>query len=163
MDEIRGKRLGEVLASIGIISKEELKAVLSVQRLTNQPLGEILIDLEYADEDVILTLIGKHCGAPFIRLSEVDGIDYTLLKRIPDELLTEEFVFPFREEDDSLAVAMANPDDIEMKQKLEEMFGMSIKPYITSKSEIQGTIKNFQAKRSKRKKPRRLKKQKVKA
>ena len=143
VERMKGKRLGEVLTSMGIITTNQLREVLSVQKKTSLPLGKILVSLGYTDEEVILSLLGKFLNAPFIRLSEVDEIDYSLVNTLPKDMLIEELVFPVRKEENLLIVAMADPRNIELIQKLESMFGMKIKAYIASESEIKNMVERM--------------------
>src|SRR5665647_2690273 len=66
-----GKRLGEILIDAELITKEQLKEALAIQKKDNKPLGEILIDLNYVGESQLYKTLEYFFQVPYIDLVEI--------------------------------------------------------------------------------------------
>jgi len=63
-------RLGEILLKSKIITGEQLEIALSYQKTTGLPLGEMLVKLNYINEETMLQALCKHLNIPFIDLDK---------------------------------------------------------------------------------------------
>ena len=65
-----GQRLGQLLMRAGVITDKQLNDALEVHRATGSPLGRVLVDLGYATQGAILSVMAKRIGIEFIDFSE---------------------------------------------------------------------------------------------
>ncbi|MHB8762004.1 MAG: type II secretion system protein GspE, partial [Coriobacteriia bacterium] len=65
-----GQRLGALLMRAGIITERQLTDALEVHKATGSPLGRVLVDLGYATNGAILSVMAKQIGIEYVDFSE---------------------------------------------------------------------------------------------
>src|SRR5207253_7500554 len=73
-------RLGELLTKASLITQDQLKEALKVQKDTGGKLGETLIKLGFVSEEDITECLSQQFGVPSINLSHFE-IDPSVIKR----------------------------------------------------------------------------------
>ncbi|NLK97134.1 MAG: Flp pilus assembly complex ATPase component TadA [Epulopiscium sp.] len=141
------KRLGDILINGGLITKKQLDEALKERSASNKKLGEVLIELGYVTEKDILKTLEIQLGIPRINL-EKELINPEVPQRISEDLARRHMVFPFKEEDKVLHVAMADPLNFYGIDDLKIATGYGIKPYIATKKSIQIAIEKYYGKQS---------------
>ena len=68
-----GERLGLLLMKAGIISERQLDDALEVHKATGSPLGRVLVDLGYATQGAILSVMARQIGHPVHRLRRAEA------------------------------------------------------------------------------------------
>ncbi len=139
---LENKRLGEILKSLDFIDDKKLDEILEQQKSSKMKLGEVLSSMGYVDKEVILSLVGKQLGYPFIKVSEYEKISDEVLKLIPGNIAQQHMLIPFAKEGDVLKVAMSEPQDEEVRKAISVLTGLEVKAYITSEEEIIKAIEN---------------------
>ncbi|NMB15927.1 MAG: Flp pilus assembly complex ATPase component TadA [Firmicutes bacterium] len=129
------KRLGELLRDGGILTDDQLGRALEVQRKSDKRLGEILLDLGFADEEQIADALASHLEVPRVDLDQL-VVTPGAITLIPEEFASRYSVFPWKEEDSCLHVAMTDPLDIQVIDDLRMLTGLNVKPYVATLSEI---------------------------
>ncbi len=79
---------------------------------------------------------------PTIDLDEYE-IDRSTLKRLPQELCDAQHVIPVAIAGTSLVVAMTNPDDRDLIQKLELHAGINVEPVIAAREAIDKALRKY--------------------
>jgi general secretion pathway protein E/type IV pilus assembly protein PilB len=134
-------RLGDLLVQKGLISEEELQNALKRQKeLLNEgiseKLGEILVELGYITEKELLETLSEQLGYPFVDLYGED-INFEKLVKYPIQFLTSHKVLPFKEDEDYVYVATADPLDYDALETIERLAFKPVKVYIALKKDIQ--------------------------
>ncbi|MGM0441502.1 MAG: hypothetical protein ACQEQC_03680 [Elusimicrobiota bacterium] len=143
-DYFKNHRLGQILKSLDLIDNEKLEEVLDKYRRSNLRLGEILTHMGYVDKEVVLSLVGKKLGTPYIRLSEYEDIDHRLLVLIPEEIARKNELIPFQKKNNKLKIAMVEPQNEKVKNSIEVLTGYEVQAHIATKEEIDKAIeKNY--------------------
>jgi type II secretory ATPase GspE/PulE/Tfp pilus assembly ATPase PilB-like protein len=137
------KKLGEMLLDASLIDEGQLKTALARQQRSSKKLGEILVNLGYTNEELVLNLLGKQLDSPYIRIDETERIDNAILHRIPENLAERNLVLPVKVEDDTLWVAMSDPANQFLKKVLALLTGYHIKSYIASPKELKQAIARY--------------------
>ena len=75
-------RLGELLTKASLITQDQLKEALRVQKETGGKLGETLIKLNFVSEEDITECLSQQFGVPSINLQHFE-IDASVIKLIP--------------------------------------------------------------------------------
>lgn len=141
------QRLGDILINSGLITKKQLDEALKERSSSNKKLGEVLIELGYVTEKDILKTLEIQLGIPRINL-EKELINPEVPQLISEDLARRHVVFPFKEEDKVLYVAMADPLNFHAIDDLKIATGCGIKPYIATKKSIQIAIEKYYGKQS---------------
>jgi hypothetical protein len=131
--------LGQILLKRNLITKEQLKNALELQKKEGGVLGEVLVKLGYLTEkDVVIALIVQ-CGFPYIAVNKYD-IDPKVLSLISEAQARKYHVVPLDKVGDVLSVVMANPLDISIIEEIEKISNCKVATFIATKSEIEEAI-----------------------
>lgn len=94
---------------------------------------EVLYDLNLLSVDELNEVLSAVTGAPVIDpLYEINRVNVPedVLRALPNEMVLQHIVFPFRVQEGYLHVAMSNPTDNALVDELETKSGMAIKRYV---------------------------------
>jgi hypothetical protein len=133
------QELGEILIHYKVITPEQLKEGLKIQKNKGKRIGEILIDLGRVTQDEINWVLGKQLSLPYVQVN-VDNIDIQLSKNISEDILKKFKVIPMMELNDELVVAMADPTDEEAIEMIKEVTERKLKIVLASFENINETI-----------------------
>jgi len=86
-------KLGEMLVSAGIVTQQQIEEALVLQKQTGQKLGNILVNLGYITEDVLLSFLARQQGLEFVYLSEME-IDESVINMLPRIFIEKIRCFP---------------------------------------------------------------------
>lgn len=136
------RKLGDLLIDLGLISENNLNAVLEKQKITKKKLGEILIEEKYLTEREFFEVLEFQLGVPYVDLDRF-SIESDAPKLITANLAKRHTVIPVSIVDETLTLAMNDPldllaiDDVKLATKLE------VKPVIAGKHAILDAIDFF--------------------
>ena len=83
------KKLGEILVHYKIITPQQLKKALDIQKNTGKRIGEILIDKGWVTQDEINWTLGRQLDIPYVHINIENNIHEIFLKmnlQIPHDL-----------------------------------------------------------------------------
>ncbi len=140
-------KLGDLLIKEGIITPEELQIAIEKQQELKSKgiykrLGEILIDLGFVKEEALLKILSKQLGVEFIDLY-TEKMDYEILTSFPVSLLEENLVLPFKEDENFIHIATADPLNYDIFDMIERIVGKTPKIYIALTKDILHIIDNI--------------------
>ena len=134
--------LGQILIKRNLITSEQLKEALEIQKKEKGFLGEILVRLKHITEKDIVVALIVQCGFPYIAVNKYD-IDPNVIGLIPEEQARKFHVIPLDRVGDVLSLVMANPLDTAMIAGLEKATGCKIATFIATKAEIDEAISHW--------------------
>ena len=132
-------RLGEILLKSKIITGEQLEIALSYQKTTGLPLGEMLVKLNYINEETMRQALCKHLNIPFIDLDKFT-IDPSLRKLINKSYAKNNRVIPISNIGNTITLAMEDPTSTEVIKELRSSTGLSINVVTSTSSKIRHTF-----------------------
>ena len=140
-------RIGDLLVEKGYITKEELDIALKKQKDyraegRHKKIGEILVDLGFVDEKVLLKVLSEQLGIDFVDLY-TQKINYDFLSSFPINLLEENLVLPFKYDDNFVYIATADPLNYDIFEMIESFVGKSAKIYLALSNDILHIIENL--------------------
>jgi general secretion pathway protein E/type IV pilus assembly protein PilB len=139
-------RLGDLLIDEGLISEEQLKEAVKIQKESNftKKLGEILIDEGFVAGKDLLKVLSKQLGIEFIDIYG-EKIDFDALLKYPLKLLRNANAIPFKEDEDYVYVATSAPLNYEALEILENFIhDKPLKLYIALDSDIRQIYKRLE-------------------
>ena len=142
-------KLGQILISEKIITEQELKKALEMQKKEGIKLGEALVNLGLVSEKDIVVALAKQLSIPYISYSKgflKPAEDQHLSKLIPEEYARRHLLLPISKHLNSLTVAFVDPLDLITIDNLKHMTGCEINPIITTRSDLQRAIDEFYGK-----------------
>ncbi|MDZ4177906.1 MAG: ATPase, T2SS/T4P/T4SS family [Coriobacteriia bacterium] len=138
-----GQRLGQLLMRAGIITDRQLTDALEVHNATGSPLGRVLVDLGYATQGAILSVMAAQIGIPYVDFAERRP-DPNAVAAVPRELAERYTLMPVEiNESGELIVAMADPQNVLALDDLRIITGCEIKPAISTKDDITSAIEEY--------------------
>jgi type II secretory ATPase GspE/PulE/Tfp pilus assembly ATPase PilB-like protein len=105
----RNMRLGEVLVEAGLARPEDIEFALAEQkRRGGRRIGEILVGLGLISEEALSRTLAKKFQLPFVSL-EQHPINMKALAELPKDFVEKYRVLPIDTDPDSVTVAMGDP------------------------------------------------------
>ena len=128
-------RIGDLLVQAGLISEEQLKDALVEQKTTGQRLGQVLVDLQFVEEDELLNLLSQQLSIPFVDLTQF-RFEVKLVRRLPETMARRfrAIVLEVREKD--LLVGMVDPMDIFAVDEISRVLKKNVQQAVVRESEL---------------------------
>ncbi|MBN2073128.1 MAG: Flp pilus assembly complex ATPase component TadA [Actinobacteria bacterium] len=142
--DFKKQRIGEILLNKKLITEIQLMEALEIQKETGEKIGDVLIRKGYISDSTLVELISFQRGYDTIDLSKIqDNIDPSVANLVSKDFAFKRKIFPFKLIDSTLHVAMTDPRDISAVDEVRLLTGYNIKPYITTRKDIEDTIKLY--------------------
>jgi type IV pilus assembly protein PilB len=135
-------QIGELLLRDNLITPEQLENALEFQRRNGGRLGTILIDLGFADDDSITSVLSRQYGVPSINLAYFE-IDAAVIKLIPVETAQKYMVIPLSRVGSTLTIAMADPTNVFAMDDIKFMTGFNVEPVVATESSIREAVEKY--------------------
>src|SRR4029079_10055784 len=134
-------RLGELLTKASLISQDQLKEALKVQKETGGKLGETLIKLGFVSEEEITECLSQQFGVPSINLSHFE-IDSSVIKLIPADVARKYNILPVNKTGATITIAIADPTNVFAMDDIKFMPGYHVDTVVASELGIKAAIDN---------------------
>lgn len=125
-----------------MVTERQLADALEVHRATGQPIGKVLIDLGYASQGQILSVLARQMKIPYIDFAD-RKVNPNAITAAPEELARRYTVIPVDFENDKLVVAMADPRNVLAIDDLRIVTGYEIKVGIATRDDIVNAIDEY--------------------
>ncbi len=135
-------RLGELLTKASLITQDQLKEALRVQKDSGGKLGETLIKLGFVSEEDITECLSQQFGVPSINLQHFE-IDASVIKLIPGEVARKYNILPVNKTGATITIAMADPTNVFAMDDIKFMTGYNVEPVVASELGIKSAIDNY--------------------
>jgi type IV pilus assembly protein PilB len=135
-------RLGELLTKASLISQDQLKEALKLQKETGGKLGETLIKLGFVSEEDITECLSQQFGVPSINLAHFE-IDASVIKLIPADVARKYNILPVNKTGATITIAMADPTNVFAMDDIKFMTGYNVEPVVASELGIKAAIDNY--------------------
>ncbi|PYQ30467.1 MAG: type IV-A pilus assembly ATPase PilB [Acidobacteria bacterium] len=135
-------RLGELLIKANLISQDQLKEALRVQKETSGKLGETLIKLGYVSEEDITECLSQQFGVPSINLQHFE-IDPAVIKLISGDVARKYNILPVNKTGATITIAMADPTNVFAMDDIKFMTGYNVEPVVASELGIKSAIDSY--------------------
>jgi type IV pilus assembly protein PilB len=134
-------RLGELLVSNNLISKEQLKAALAEQKAAGGQLrlGSILVRDSLISEADLTSFLSKQYGVPTINLADYE-VEPAVIKIIPAEVAHKYQIVPVNRAGSTLIIAMSDPSNIFAIDDIKFMTGYNVEVVVVAESSIKTAI-----------------------
>ncbi len=130
--KLSGKRTGEVLVEMGILTLDQVEEAIAEQRVSRKRIGDIALDKGWVTKNVLMEALGRRLGVKHLDLSGT-RIDPVTADLISERDARRYGAIPVSFVDDhTLLVAMADPSNIVAIDDLRILTGFDIEPAIAS-------------------------------
>ena len=132
--------IGQVLLNANIISPEQLQQALDLQSSgDDRRLGTILIEDGLISADSLAMALSVHLNLPFIDLKR-HRVQPEALAIVPESVARRYSLIPLDLVEQSLAVVMEDPTDIQVLEELEAISGRNVRPMVGASDDIRAAI-----------------------
>ncbi|MGH9734857.1 MAG: type IV-A pilus assembly ATPase PilB [Candidatus Acidiferrales bacterium] len=135
-------RLGEILVKDSLISADQLKQALDYQKKTGGRLGTCLVKLGIVSDDDITAVLSRQYGVPSINLKFYE-VDPAVIKLVPQETAVRYQVVPLSRVGSTLTIAMTDPTNVFAMDDIKFMTGFNVEPVVASETAISEAIHKF--------------------
>ncbi|HKW89526.1 MAG TPA: type IV-A pilus assembly ATPase PilB [Candidatus Acidoferrales bacterium] len=135
-------RLGEILVRDSLISADQLKQALDYQKREGGRLGTCLVKLGLVSDEDITAVLSRQYGVPSINLKFYE-VDPAVIKLIPQETAVRYQIVPLSRVGSTLTIAMTDPTNVFAMDDIKFMTGFNVEPVVASESAISEAIAKF--------------------
>jgi len=135
-------RLGQLLTSSKMITEDQLKEAIGLQRREGGRLGTNLIKLGYITEEKLVSFLSKQWGVPAVTLSDY-MVDSMVLKLIPYEIARKYLIVPVARVGATLTIAMADPSNVFVIDDVKFMTGFNVEVVVAGESSVINAINSY--------------------
>ncbi|MDD2539645.1 MAG: response regulator [Desulfuromonadaceae bacterium] len=134
------KHLGDILVEAEIISKKTLERALERQKSGKKRLGIVLEEMGVITEEELVDALSKQFNFKTIKNFVGHTYSQELLDILPSDFAMKRLVFPLKQKDTMLAVAITDPFDMETMEMMSRISGLQIVPVLATRKEILAAI-----------------------
>jgi len=135
-------RLGEILVRDSLISQDQLKQALDHQKREGGRLGTCLVKLGLVSDEDITAVLSRQYGVPSINLKFYE-VDPSVIKLIPQETAVRYQIVPLSRVGSTLTIAMTDPTNVFAMDDIKFMTGFNVEPVVASETAISEAIGKF--------------------
>lgn len=136
-------RLGELLVSAGLITREQLARGLESQTIHGGRLGTNLVELGFVSERQLAGSLSEQLGVPYVSAEMVANISPSLIAAMPGEVAAEFRAFPIKLKGRVLYVCMASPGDIEKVDALAFRLSRTLQPCVVTELTLDFVLERY--------------------
>jgi hypothetical protein len=136
------QNLGDMLLAANLIDEVQMQVALAEQRQSGKRFGSTRVELKFIDENVLAAFLSRQMDVPCISLLHVD-IPKKVVRKFSRELAKDCKAIPVRLDGDRLEVAMVDPTDTDVLEKIRAAVGLEVAPLIAPESSIEAMIERF--------------------
>jgi len=137
-----GSNLGELLLREKVLTPDQLKSALEIQKEKNVPLQTAIVSLGLVSEEDMAQALSRQLGYPYIDLDQFE-VYPDVINLIPLDIVKKYMIMPIHRIRSFLTLAMVDPTDLEVIEDIRFRTGLSIQPVIASESGILNAINKY--------------------
>jgi type IV pilus assembly protein PilB len=128
-------KIGELLSKAGYITPSQLETAKKILKKNGGRLSTILRQLEYIDENTVLTFLSRQHNYPAVVIkNEPPARD--VLKLLKYEQVKDFMAFPLRMAGNTLQITMVEPSDSAAVEELQNMANMELSVCVSTERDI---------------------------
>jgi type II secretory ATPase GspE/PulE/Tfp pilus assembly ATPase PilB-like protein len=131
--------LGEILVRHGVVSAERLSAALEEQRGRGGRLGAVLVEAGFCTEEQIARALASQFRVAFEAPSP-ETADGPAAEKIGHEFLRRHGIVPFRGADGKIALATADPLDVEPLDRALALLGSNARTVVSLRRDVAAAL-----------------------
>jgi CheY-like chemotaxis protein len=134
------QQLGNILVQAGIITVKTLERALERQKGSGRRLGTVLEEMGVITEEELIKALAQQFGFRTVSGFASHTFHWDILGLVPENLAVQKFVFPLKQKDGMLALAITDPFDHETIDFIAQKTGMKIIPVLATRNDITEAI-----------------------
>jgi type IV pilus assembly protein PilB len=132
----RRKKIGEILVSHQIVTKDQFQEALKAADGTAKRVGEVLIEQGACDEQAIVRALAEQFDMDYIPLDGGEGSPTPDMDLIPKDVIKKHVILPLSKEGGKLKLIIHDPLNLELLDLLRFRLNCEIEPALSTKTAI---------------------------
>lgn len=139
------RRLGQILVDLGYINEDQLWDVLEEQkRSQGEIIGQIAIRMGLVTDSQVTEALAEQWGMAVVNLTETT-IPPKVLELVPQTMADLYKVMPISLKDNTLTVAMADPQNVGALDDLRNFLGLEVRGAVSNQKDVAAAIARYYA------------------
>ena len=134
------QKVGDILVYQKIITEEQLQKALTEQKQSKEKLGQILINQKVITEPQLVEAYSQQMGHKHILENDLLALDQQDVGLLSEEFCRENYVISMKKTDNSLLVAMEDPEDLDAIDGIRKITGLNPEITIAGRTAIENAI-----------------------
>jgi CheY-like chemotaxis protein len=134
------KQLGNILVESGVITVKTLERALERQKGSGKRLGMVLEEMGVIDEQELIEALAQQFGFRTVANFAPHPFHWDILGLVPEDLAVQKLLFPIKQKEGMLAVAMTDPFDNDTIDFLTKKTGLKIVPVLATRKDITDAV-----------------------
>ena len=134
--------LKKLLVDSKLISQRDFNLAKEEAKVKGELLENLIVEKDLVSDEELGKLLADEIGFPFVNLRKVK-IDRKILEIIPEIVAKKQEIIVFDKTKDGLKIAMAEPENLEIREFLERKTGLKVIPYFATKRDIRLSFKFY--------------------
>jgi type IV pilus assembly protein PilB len=135
-------KLGETLIRENLITPQQLKEALDFQRTNGGRLGSTLVKLGILSDEEITAVLSRQYGVPSVNL-DLFEVDPSAVKLVTQETAKKYMVLPLSRVGPTLTLAMVDPTNVFAIDDIKFMTGLQVEPVVVSEASLLAAIDRY--------------------
>ncbi len=136
-------KLRDFLLDIEVIDKDAWEKIFQETEGSQEKIEQILIKNNLITEDGLIKIKGHIIGVPFIDLEKLI-IEQDVLNLIPKKIAQNYQMVAYRKSNDSIEVAMLDPDNLQEIDFIKKKINLNILPRLTNQKSIKHCLEQYE-------------------
>ncbi len=132
----------DLLLRRGVVGLDQLSEASNMARDTDINVADALIKLGYADPDEVYRALAEFHKMDYVNLAE-HKITEEVIQLVPESVARENSIIPYKDEDDTIHVLLADPFDLETTEKLRFILNRRIETALAPRTSIMEAINRY--------------------
>ncbi|MFV2082629.1 MAG: GspE/PulE family protein, partial [bacterium] len=129
-------RLEETLTRRGLLTVQQIEDAKHQMVRRGGTLAEVIVQLRFLDEHVLLQIIGELEGIPFYEVLPVNGEEAELVPALPIQFARRYNLYPFKDPESGDIFIAVNSRDDEVLENVSTFISSPVKPVLARKKTI---------------------------
>lgn len=142
MREQRKVRVGDLLVEKSLITEAQLMDALSEQKRTGKKIGRVLTDLNFVNEEKLLSCLADYFHYPYIDLNRY-RINAEIVRTLPEASARRFRCIVLAQQPDGILVGMSDPTDLMVIDDLQRQLERPVLPAFISEDDLLATLDNI--------------------
>jgi type IV pilus assembly protein PilB len=131
-----------LLTKSGLTTADKLATLREQNTAKHKSLQQLVIDAGVSTDKDLTKLYAAEIDVPFVELNPKD-IPRETLHILPERVASQYNAVVFGTEDDTILIAMADPDDVQALSFLQKQLGTKLRVHLAQESQIQATLDSY--------------------
>ncbi len=137
------RKIGQILVDLGYISDEQLETLVEEQeQRPGQLLGQVAMDMGLVNDEQLVQALGEQMSLRTVSLGDLT-IAPEALEKVTEPMAQMYRIIPIEFEDNTLTIAMCDPQNLSVQDELRTFLGYNIKVVVATEPAVLAALDRY--------------------